>query len=114
MSEAWIERLGKGDMVAVRVGDHYGLDPVARCPMAGIDAQLVQPPYLIFDAGDNERERAGTGAFGQLVDLQPSATLEAPFGYFRHRPGWRPVQDSLIPLDGRPQVFDRDTGQRIL
>src|SRR5450432_3527344 len=110
MSEAWIERLGKGDMVAVRVGDHDGLDPVARCPVAGIDAQLVQPPYLIFDAGDNKCERARTGAFGQLVDLQPSATFEASFGYLGHRSGWRLVENSLVPLDGRSQIFDGDTG----
>ena len=96
-SEARIDGLGESDVIPLGVSDHYGPDPVARCPIGRVDAQLVQLCDLLFNTGHNEGKGAGTSTFGKLIDLQRSAALEAPFSNFRHRPGWRAVEKLFIP-----------------
>jgi hypothetical protein len=100
MTQTRIGGLGKGDVVAVRVGDHCGLEPVARGPLAGVDIQLVQLRDLLLNAGGNQSEGAGTGALGELINLQRSASLEAPFSNPGHSPGWRALEKFSYHLAG--------------
>jgi predicted anti-sigma-YlaC factor YlaD len=52
-------------VIPLGVGDHYGPDPVARCPIGRVNAQLVQLCDLFFNAGHNE----GMVGYWQSMEL---------------------------------------------
>jgi hypothetical protein len=109
-----VEGLGEGNVVTVRIRDHHRLNCVAGCPLTCVDAQFIQSGDLLGNAGYSQREGAGASAFGELIDLQPAAALETPFGDLSHRPGWRAAEDSFVPFHGGLEILNRDAGKCII
>ena len=85
-----VNRLSEGDVVSIWVGDHQCLHLVARRPLPGVDAELVELHYLIVDAAYSKCDGARTRTCREVADLQPSASFELPLGDLWHGPriGW--------------------------